>query len=385
MRYAMVALILATSSGIASAQDVHIRNNGDLRQAILAAKPGVRILIEPGEYNGLYAEFLNGTAAKPIVIAAADPANRPKFVKGGILLDRVSYLELRDLTIENVTGNGLNIHDGGVVQTPAHHITFHNLHLIDLPGGNTNGLKLAGVDDFRIEDCVIEKYGGCGIDMVGCHRGVITGSTFRNGGAVGVQGKGATSQIAIRACKFEEAGDRGVNIGGSTGVPFFRPALATMPANGRYEAKDIRVEGCTFRGSNAPIAFVGVDGAAVRFCTIYHPDKWAIRILQETQMDGFVPSRNGIFEDNIVVFRSDHWYEGGVNVGPGVAAQTFRFARNVWYCSDMPDRSEPTLPTPETGAVIGKDPLLRDPAKGDFGVRGGSPAVGVGARAWKKP
>src|SRR5207302_456185 len=104
-------------------------------------------------------------------------------------------------------------------------------------------------------------------------------------------------QVSIRGCKFEEAGDRGVNIGGSTGVPFFRPALASIPANGRYEAKDIRVEACTFRGSNAPFAFVGVDGAIVRYCTVFHPHKWVLRILQETQMEGFVPSRNGVFED----------------------------------------------------------------------------------------
>ena len=48
--------------------------------------------------------------------------------------------------------------------------------------------------------------------------------------------------------------------------------------------------------------------------------------------------------DNLVVFRSDRWAEGGVNVGAGTASETFTFARNWWYCLDQPTRSRPQLP-----------------------------------------
>src|SRR6185436_17236812 len=123
-----------------------------------------------------------------------------------------------------------------------------------------------------------------------------------------------------------------------TGLQFFRP----KPQG--YEARAIRVEGNTFIGSDAPVAFVGVDGAVVRFNTIYRPHKWALRILQETHAPGFVPSRGGVFEDNVVVFRLEGWIEGGVNIGPGTAPATFRFARNAWYCEDRPERSRPSLP-----------------------------------------
>ena len=54
-------------------------------------------------------------------------------------------------------------------------------------------------------------------------------------------------------------------MGGSTGMNYFRPKGA------RYEAKDIRVEGCVFVGSDAPVAFTGVDGATFRYNTIYRP------------------------------------------------------------------------------------------------------------------
>jgi hypothetical protein len=74
-----------------------------------------------------------------------------------------------------------------------------------------------------------------------------------------------------------------VNIGGSTGIPYFRPPLDQWPAGvPKSEARNIVVEGNTFIGSLSPICFVGVDGATVRFNTIYKPGKWAFRILQET-------------------------------------------------------------------------------------------------------
>jgi len=54
------------------------------------------------------------------------------------------------------------------------------------------------------------------------------------------------------------------------------------------------VEGNTFIGGGAPWR-LWADGAVVRFNTIYHPQRWALRILQETRAPGFVPSRNGEF------------------------------------------------------------------------------------------
>jgi hypothetical protein len=345
-------------------------------------------MLAPGSYaGGMSFADLRGEPGKPIVIAGADPANPPRIVGGGsgLHLSRVAHLELRDLHLTGAAGNGLNIDDGGTAATPTHHLVLRNLRVTDVgPRGNTDGIKLSGVDEFRVENCTVERWGegGSGIDMVGCHQGVIEGCVFRQNrgpagaqGANGIQAKGGSSGVAIRRNRFEEAGGRAVNIGGSTGMPYFRP----KPQG--YEAKDIRVEGNTFIGSAAPVCFVGVDGATVRFNTLYRPGRWAIRILQETRDPGFVPCRNGVFEDNVIVFQSGSWASGGVNIGPGAAPETFRFARNLWYCEDDPARSRPTLPTPETDAVIGKDPLFRAPDRGDFTPRPGSPAAGKGAAA----
>ena len=67
-------------------------------------------------------------------------------------------------------------------------------------------------------------------------------------------------------------------------LQYFRPPIGSAP---HPEARDITVEGNTILGSEAAIAFVGVDGAIVRFNTIHVPHKWAIRILQESAGPGF--------------------------------------------------------------------------------------------------
>jgi hypothetical protein len=376
--------ILATTllSLLSADSRVTVHNRAELVQAVSRAKPGDTILLAPGQYEG-GASFSNvhGTANNPIIIRAADPKKPPVFEGGGSALQfsQVTYLEIRDLVIEKPRDNGLNIDDGGKYDASSHHVTVRNVRISDLPKGNHDGIKLSGLDDFRIEDCTVERWGGSAVDMVGCHRGILTGNTFRLGGDSGVQCKGGSANIKVQRCRFEEFGERGVNVGGSTGLEFFRPPIRTIPAGQRCEAKSITVEGCTFSGGIAPIAFVGVDGAAVRFNTISNPDRWAIRILQETNSPDFIPSRNGAFEDNLIVFRSDRWSAGGVNIGGGTSPTSFRFARNFWYCSDRPTGSKPNLPTPENNGVYGQDPKIG----GDLKVAVSSPARKVGAHAFR--
>jgi hypothetical protein len=276
--------------------------------------------------------------------------------------------------------NELQVDDGGSFDSPAHHILLEGLVVRDIgPEGNLDGIKLSGVDDFRVEGCTIERWssGGSAIDMVGCHRGTITGCTFRHGdsaGDSGVQAKGGSAEILIRRCQFEQAGSRAINLGGSTGLAFIRP----RPQG--YEAKAITVEDCTFIGSQAPVAFVGADGAEVRHNTIYRPRRHALRILQETTGPGFVPCRHGRFTDNLIAFRSEEMTLP-VNIGPGTAPETFVLARNAWYCLDAPDRSRPRLPIAEAEGVYGVDPRFRDGEAGDLRHRTDGPAGRVGARA----
>jgi hypothetical protein len=359
----------------------------ELKAAIAAAKPGATIAVAAGVYEGGFkAEGLHGTKESPIRIAGADPKNPPVFRGGGtgIHLSKVSHIEVSNLRIESCRFNGINVDDGGDFKNPSRGITLKNLVVTDLPKGNHDGIKLSGVVDFRVERCLVERWGGSGIDMVGCHRGTILDSSIRQGGDSGIQAKGGSSEIRIERCVFVDYGQRGVNLGGSTGFEFFRPPLASIPAGRRFEARDLKVLGSTFVRGTAPLAFVGVDGAMAEFNTLYHPGRWAMRILQETRDPGFVPTRNGTFARNLVVFRSEQWSEGGVNVGDGTHPASFRFDRNFWFCSDLPGRSRPRLPHTESGGTYGVDPHVRLLSGDAIQIGPKSPALEVGAHAYTR-
>lgn len=387
VRVTEFVVVVTTAGRLPAAETYRVNDDAEFGKAVAAAKPGDRILLAAGDYRSdFHFTAVRGSNAAPIVIAADDPKRPPRFVgkTAPLHFTRVAHLELRDLVIEGARGNGLNVDDGGDPDKPSHHLTLRRLHVRDIgTTGNSDGIKFSGVDEFLVQDCTVERWGrgGSGIDMVGCHHGVIAGCVFRKGGANAVQTKGGSADVTVRTCRFEDAGDRAVNLGGSTGNAYFRPRLTAFPPGGKYEAKDVRVEGCTVIGGGAAVAFVGVDGATVRYNTIYRPGRYAIRILQEKTDAGFVPSRNGAFERNVVVFRSDAWASGGVNVGPNTAPKSFTFTDNLWYCEDRPDRSRPILPAAETGGLVGMNPQFTDPAKYDFSVGPGSPARDRGAHA----
>src|SRR5262249_21725774 len=134
-------------------------------RAVAAARPGDRILLAPGTYgNDFYFPGVRGSAGEPIVVAAADPDDPPRFAgkKAPLHFSGASHLELRDLVITGSSGNGLNI-DGGDPGSPSHHITLRGLRVRDVgPRGNIDGIKLSGVDDFLVEGCAVERWGSGG-------------------------------------------------------------------------------------------------------------------------------------------------------------------------------------------------------------------------------
>jgi hypothetical protein len=386
------ALALGAAPPAARADETTVSTREALVRAVRAAKPGTRVRVAPGDYEGgLHFEGLRGEPGRPIVLEAADPA-RPPTLRGGpngIHLQDPVHVVLRGLAISGATGNGINVDDGGTPATPAHHVTIEKVVVTDVgPQGNCDGIKLSGVVDVTVADCRVERWGrsGSAVDMVGCTRATIERCVFRHGpdatNASGVQAKGGSRDVLVRRNRFLDAGARAVNVGGSTGLAFFRPAVVA-PGTERHEAKDVRVEGNVFSGGTAAAAFVGVDGATFRFNTVHVPARWAFRFLQETREPGFVPTRRVVVADNLVVFRSDRWSEGGVNVGPGTEPTSFRFERNAWFCVDAPSRTRELVrtPVPETGGAHGKDPLFVDAEALDLAVRAGSPAARVGAHA----
>lgn len=338
------------------AADVAVRDTESLARALREAKPGTVIRLAPGRYaGGQSVAGISGTASASIVLAGAPGG--ASIIEGGasgIHFSGCSFWELRDLAFTGAQSNGVNIDDAGKPDRPVRGIVLRGLDIRNIgPRGNRDGIKLSGADAFTITGCKIAHWGdgGSGIDMVGCHDGVVENSTFTHGEnaamANGVQTKGGSRNVIIRKCEFINAGGRAVNIGGSTGADYFRPLAAA------YEARNITVENCRFTGSMAPIVFVGVDGATVRNNTIVNPGRWVIRILQENQSPALAPCRNGVFANNHITFQST--LASAVNVGGGTDAKSFRFEKNAWHCQDAPaeTRNRVVLPVEEKGGTYG--------------------------------
>lgn len=318
----------------------------ELEQALRRARPGDTIRLRPGTYReSVYVENLAGERDKPITVCGEDPDNPPVFdgVRSALHLSRVRYVTLRHLAVKGATANGINIDDGGRKNEPSHHVVLEDLTVSETgPTGNRDALKLSGVDHFVVRRCRLTGWGGSGIDMVGCHQGVVESCRFEGMSGFSqsnaVQMKGGTSDILVQANHFQSVGQRSVNIGGSTGLDYFRPEA------GDYEATRIEVAGNRFEGSLAPINWVTTKGGWVHHNTIIHPEKWVARILQENTDARFKPSGDGLFEKNVVV--TDQRVRTFVNVGGNTAPESFVFRDNAWF-TDSPRR--PTLPVDERG------------------------------------
>jgi hypothetical protein len=367
-------LFAAVSLGMSRTLEIGAGKPFDnLRPAAQHAQPGDTLLFYAGIFSGGQAvSNLKGTALKNIVLTVKE--DNSVIVRGGSSawqLTDAEYLHVSGFIFEGQTGNGLNFDDGGDYSTPAHHIIFEDCIFRDIDAtGNNDLLKLSGVDDFQIKNCTFENGspGGSGIDMVGCHRGEILSCRFQNMGSNAVQAKGGSQFIRIQGNWFENCGQRAVNLGGSTGLPFFRPA------NAEFEAADLQVFSNVFIGTIAPIAFVGCVRTHVINNTIIDPEKWVVRILQENTDSRFLQCGDNSFQNNLI-YQKTLWTE--TNVGGNTRPHTFSFRANYWFNFENSNWPGPQLPVDDPAQIINKNPLFKDRENQNLALSTSSPAIGL--------
>jgi hypothetical protein len=218
----------------------------DLNGALQNVAMGDTILVHQGVYTGgIYFDNLKGSAESPISIVASGEVIFQRSSTAWQFTD-AAHLHIQGIEFSRQLANGVNFDDGVTYQSPSNHIVFEDCTFRDIQAtGNNDLLKLSGVDDFEIGNCrfINGSPGGSGIDMVGCHNGLITKCRFENQGSNSIQAKGGTSDIRIEANFFNNGGQRAVNLGGSTGLAFFRPLDA------RYEAARLKVYSNVYTGS----------------------------------------------------------------------------------------------------------------------------------------
>ncbi len=161
------------------------------------------------------------------------------------------------------------------------------------------------------------------------------------------------SHIVLRNIRAEGFSGNGINIddGGSFETPSHHVAL-----------EHVTIVEIGPRGNHDALKMSGVDHFQVRNCrhnTIVLPEKWVLRILQETEDPRFEPCHGGLFEDNLVFY--DSRVQVFVNVGPRTAPETFGFRRNAWC--DVEGSRTPSLPVEEQSGVylskVGAEAYIR--------------------------
>lgn len=354
-RTLLCAALALALCGTAQAQHV-VEPGRDWSHAAGRAGPGDVIVLAPGVHRPAIIDGLEGTPDRPIVIRGAGPdaparidAARSNF---GLMLRRPRHVVIQDIVITNAAGNGVNADDGAGHDAPGDpwpaDLTLRRVAVERTgPRGNTDGIKLSGLRAVRVEDCRVEGWGGSAIDMVGCHEVSITGCTFRglpdHDQSSGVQAKGGSRDVRVVECRFENAGQRAVNIGGSTGLPYFRPAVPADAAPGTlFEAEDVIVERCVFVGGDCAVAFVNSRRGVVRRCTISGTNRWVFRLLRENNDPRFGPSEGGVVEGCLVIWPGPP-PRSFVNVGPGTSPDTFRFGTNLWWWAGAEGRDADRL------------------------------------------
>ena len=330
--------------------------------------PGDIIELLPGRHNPASLSGLTGTEEAPIIIRGADPEDASVIAAGnyGLHLQRPRWVVLHDFAVEGARQNGINIDDqdgrGTIGEPWEAHLLLRSIAVRDTgPTGNFDGIKLSGLRAVRVEHCTVEGWGGSAIDMVGCHEVTITGSTFRGkdgySQSSGIQIKGGSTRVSIDHCRFESAGARAINLGGSTGLAYFRPPVPADAKPGSwFEAEDVGVTHCVFTEGECAIAFVGSRRATITNCTIVNPARWPLRILQETRDPRFGPAQGPAIEHCIIVAES---LRTPVNIGDGTEPGSFRWGPNLWWADGLsPDALRRSLPGSITVEQTVRDPEL---------------------------
>ncbi len=228
---------------------------------------------------------------------------------------------------------------------------------------------------------VIGANSGDGIDMVGCHDGLVARNTFSTRKAV--QMKGGSHNIEVRNNKatYLDSGNRyrAFSLGQSTALGSFRPPLAP----GSYEGKDIRlISNLIIGGGEAAIAFGGCVDCMVANNTIVDPIEYVARILVENTDSNLQRVGNGRWINNLVYWDPSLTSAVELQQGIGVTdleAGSFLFRNHLW-------RSHPNSGAnvdKGSGIAFSTSPLTGDPLfvgvdLGNYRIQTGSAAAGSG-------
>ena len=387
-------------------------------------QPGTAVRIMPGEYHEQIARNdLYGTEEHPIWIGGMPGMERPKMVVDNAFMNISGggYVILHDMEVMQTPPyragrHGFNISSGGQIYTTpgdpstinldsfydpedTHHFVFRNLyvhHIGDSP------IKTAGVNCYWLFDCEI-AYGQQGlrgsgsIDNVGSHNATVAYNYLHNLIGHAIVFKGGSSNIDICNNLLVDYGYRGVQMGQSTDKVVFRPPLHLLPANERYEAKNIRTYSNIFIGggyeingsydASSAFAFASSINCYAVNNTVINPTGQLFRITNHEKTDEpSYPNAPRLTDNGAAccgVVANNIFYYGklraeAIDVVVDSKPETFIVRNNLFYNTEDSNDKPNFGKLREENSIFFSDPLFEDVSNNNFNLKANSKAIGAG-------
>lgn len=358
---AVLGLLLAFSN--AHAKDWQVSHSDEFRSALGQAANGDQILLAPGVYRGAF----HATKLAGVTIRSSD-ANAPAVIDAtgageGLKLSQASRVKISNLVVENASANGISIDDGGFERL-SNRIVLRN---VVVRSGGGHAIKLAGVEEFLIDSVTLSDWGNghAGFNLIGVHRGIVQHCLVRRtstSGGFGIKVEGGSSDVAIRANRFEESGERAIQMGGGVGIDPFRARTSSGATAERITAEGnvIVNRGADRKEIRAAVAFIGARDVEFRHNLVFRPGVFVGRVLHEGNHPTAEQCGKRLFAENVII-----WYDGDFlgaspfNVGPNTFPESLQFRGNHWLNLSPHASSEVRLPIQEWHPRYGVDPGFR--------------------------
>jgi hypothetical protein len=374
---AMTAVLLIGAEAVHATQ--HLVSAGENWQSIgPRLRPGDEIILMPGVHKPVTLTGARGEPDRPIIIRGLDPNNPPTIEAGrfGINLPDAMHVKIKDIVITGASVNGLAINTGiggspseEIEPAPTSHITLENITINETgPAGSLptrHAMHIRHASNVEIVGCRFRGWNGSAIEIIGGREVRIRDCTFEGTDdrtqESGVRIRGNSDRVKVEACRFENAGDQGVCIGGASDPEEFSPPLADDAEVGSLtEASWVIVRRCVFRGGLCAIAFVNADRSTVRNCTILRPKRAVVSIRHDQEDTRFRGSSRCAFGNNLITWEPGDLTEL-LHLGAGAELDSVSLEQNLWWSTDLSATLASLGAFPETMAlpqVMNVNPLL---------------------------
>jgi hypothetical protein len=352
-------VITAMIASPASAAQFLINPGDDWATKASKARPGDEIILLPGRHRGATFDRLAGTPEAPITIRGAS-VQKPAIIAAqldGIRVKQGAHLIIKDLQITGGSASGIWISGAQPGSPPerSRNILINNVAISKIgPRGQRHGVFLSALNDVRILGLRVEGWGGSAIEITACNDVSITTSTFRgledHTQFCGVRARAGAERISITDCRFDNAGDFVICMGGKSSPDDFVPPVAPeAPTASIPEVANMQVDRCKIIGGMCPLALIHAEHCALRASTIVRPHRCVIAVLNESPDVRVKPSARNTFGYNLTV-----WQSGDLTrlaeIADG-ANDAVALEDNLWWSNETPeDRAK-------LGPLPGKDPL----------------------------